>query len=175
MRTNGGNDRNVILFANKIKVNLKLKCTFNHQAEKTVIRSRLDGKRFLSGSYFICRQRKEMMRTRESKFQDPTPAIHPPEAGSLFYIFFSPFAQDHLGHVNDHTVFHTEVASSLFSCSWSQTLYESTEPLNVSAPGDKPELMRQSFVSQVSRTDCGFRGKRRLFSERLAGSFVFLA
>ncbi|XP_021253954.1 limbic system-associated membrane protein isoform X6 [Numida meleagris] len=43
MRTNGGNDRNVILFANKIKANLKLKCTFNHQVEKTVIRSRLNG------------------------------------------------------------------------------------------------------------------------------------
>lgn len=48
---------------------------FQHQVEKTVIRSRLDGKKFFSSSYFICRQRQETMKTRKSKFQDPTPTI----------------------------------------------------------------------------------------------------
>lgn len=88
MRTNGGNDRNVIVFANKIKANLKLKCTFNHQVEKTVIRSRLDGKRILPCSYFIFRQRNKMMRTRKSKFQDPTPIIPKGLIGFLIYFFF---------------------------------------------------------------------------------------
>lgn len=146
MRTNGENDRNVILFANKIKANLKLKCTFNHQVEKTVIRSRLDGKRILSCSYFIFRQRNEMMRTRKSKFQDPTPII--PKGLIGFFIYFS-LSQDYPGHVNDHTLFHSQVASNLLFSSWSQTPYENIVPLNVSALGDEPELMRQSFVGQV--------------------------
>lgn len=89
MRANGWSDRNVILFANKMKENLKLKYTFNHQVVKTVIRSRLDGKRFLSCSCLICRQRQDLTKTRESKFQDPNPTIL---MGLVvfFFIFFFP-------------------------------------------------------------------------------------
>lgn len=67
------------------------------------------------------------------------------------------------------------MASSLFFSLWSQTLYESTDPLNVTALGDKSELMRQSFVSQVPCKDFVFSGKIRLSSEMLAESFVFPA
>lgn len=77
--------------------------------------------------------------------------------------------------MNNHTVFHSQVALSVFFSSRSQTLYESTEPLNVTALGDKSELMRQSFVSQVSCKDFVFSGKRRLSAEILAESFVFPA
>lgn len=181
MRANGWNDRSIILFANNMKENLKLKCIFNHQVEKTVIRSRLDGKRFLSCSYFICRQRQEMMKTRKSKFWDPTPTI--PKGLVVFFFFFFffyfsffiSFSQEYPGRVNDHTVFHSQVASSLLFSSWSQTLYESSEPLNVTALGDRFELMRQSFVSQVSCKDFVFSGKMGLSSEILAKSFVFPA
>lgn len=45
----------------------------------------------------------------------------------------------------------------------------------MTALGDKSELMRQSFVSQVSCKDFVFSGKMRLSSEILAKSFVFPA
>lgn len=43
------------------------------------------------------------------------------------------------------------------------------------ALGDKSELIRQNFVSQVSCKDFVFVGKVRLSSEILAKSFVFAA
>lgn len=90
----------------------------------------------------------------------------------FFSILFSMLAKALGTCVNDHTLFHSQVALSLFSACWSQALHEITQPLNMTAPGDVPELMRQQeFVNQMPLEDFFFLEDESPSLERLAESF----